>query len=374
MSFMIITRDFWPQTAAIGDTLLALARESSLRVNTSVITMSNKAIASIANKMDDQTYDINFHVAKPLTTSETNLLFRIFEIFYFMFFVLFYLFLKKPDKVYISTNPPLFVPFIVALFCRLFNKKLYYHIQDIHPEASKLVLNLPNFIFYLLKKLDTWTINNVEAIITLTNEMKETIANRGCQTKVFLIENPSKTVGIDRGNFINGIVFSGNAGRLQEMDVILPSIEQYLNDGGRLTFTFLGSGIHSKKLLEMSKNFQNFNFLGYVNGDSALKIANEHKWALLPIKGDALKYAYPSKLASYISAGCNLLCVTDTKSSLALLVKKNKIGIVVEPDVNQLINVFKQIENGYEVDNPRKNDLYITVDLAAKKLSNVINA
>jgi len=374
MSFMIITRDFWPQTAAIGDTLLALARESSLRVNTSVITMSNKAIASIANKMDDQTYDINFHVAKPLTTSETNLLFRIFEIFYFMFFVLFYLFLKKPDKVYISTNPPLFVPFIVALFCRLFNKKLYYHIQDIHPEASKLVLNLPNFIFYLLKKLDTWTINNVEAIITLTNEMKETIANRGCQTKVFLIENPSKTVGIDRGNFINGIVFSGNAGRLQEMDVILPSIEQYLNDGGRLTFTFLGSGIHSKKLLEMSKNFQNFNFLGYVNGDSALKIANEHKWALLPIKGDALKYAYPSKLASYISAGCNLLCVTDTKSSLALLVKKNKIGIVVEPDVNQLINVFKQIENGYEVDNPRKNDLYITVGLAAKKLSNVINA
>jgi len=374
MSFMIITRDFWPQTAAIGDTLLALARESSLRVNTSVITMSNKAIASIANKMDDQTYDINFHVAKPLTTSETNLLFRIFEIFYFMFFVLFYLFLKKPDKVYISTNPPLFVPFIVALFCRLFNKKLYYHIQDIHPEASKLVLNLPNFIFYLLKKLDTWTINNVEAIITLTNEMKETIANRGCQTKVFLIENPSKTVGIDRGNFINGIVFSGNAGRLQEMDVILPSIEQYLNDGGRLTFTFLGSGIHSKKLLEMSKNFQNFNFLGYVNGDSALKIANEHKWALLPIKGDALKYAYPSKLASYISAGCNLLCVTDIKSSLALLVKKNKIGIVVEPDVNQLINVFKQIENGYEVDNPRKNDLYITVGLAAKKLSNVINA
>ena len=374
MSFMIITRDFWPQTAAIGDTLLALARESSLRVNTSVITMSNKAIASIANKMDDQTYDINFHVAKPLTTSETNLLFRIFEIFYFMFFVLFYLFLKKPDKVYISTNPPLFVPFIVALFCRLFNKKLYYHIQDIHPEASKLVLNLPNFIFYLLKKLDTWTINNVEAIITLTNEMKETIANRGCQTKVFLIENPSKTVGIDRGNFINGIVFSGNAGRLQEMDVILPSIEQYLNDGGRLTFTFLGSGIHSKKLLEMSKNFQNFNFLGYVNGDSALKTTNEHKWALLPIKGDALKYAYPSKLASYISAGCNLLCVTDTKSSLALLVKKNKIGIVVEPDVNQLINVFKQIENGYEVDNPRKNDLYITVDLAAKKLSNVINA
>ena len=374
MSFMIITRDFWPQTAAIGDTLLALARESSLRVNTSVITMSNKAIASIANKMDDQTYDINFHVAKPLTTSETNLLFRIFEIFYFMFFVLFYLFLKKPDKVYISTNPPLFVPFIVALFCRLFNKKLYYHIQDIHPEASKLVLNLPNFIFYLLKKLDTWTINNVEAIITLTNEMKETIANRGCQTKVFLIENPSKTVGIDRGNFINGIVFSGNAGRLQEMDVILPSIEQYLNDGGRLPFTFLGSGVHSKKLLDMSKNFQNFNFLGYVNGDSALKIANEHKWALLPIKGDALKYAYPSKLASYISAGCNLLCVTDIKSSLALLVKKNKIGIVVEPDVNQLINVFKQIENGYEVDNPRKNDLYITVGLAAKKLSNVINA
>ena len=374
MSFMIITRDFWPQTAAIGDTLLALARESSLRVNTSVITMSNKAIASIANKMDDQTYDINFHVAKPLTTSETNLLFRIFEIFYFMFFVLFYLFLKKPDKVYISTNPPLFVPFIVALFCRLFNKKLYYHIQDIHPEASKLVLNLPNFIFYLLKKLDTWTINNVEAIITLTNEMKETIANRGCQTKVFLIENPSKTVGIDRGNFINGIVFSGNAGRLQEMDVILPSIEQYLNDGGRLPFTFLGSGVHSKKLLDMSKNFQNFNFLGYVNGDSALKTTNEHKWALLPIKGDALKYAYPSKLASYISAGCNLLCVTDIKSSLALLVKKNKIGIVVEPDVNQLINVFKQIENGYEVDNPRKNDLYITVDLAAKKLSNVINA
>ena len=189
-----------------------------------------------------------------------------------------------------------------------------------------------------------------------------------------IIKNPSKTVGIDRGNFINGIVFSGNAGRLQEMDVILPSIEQYLNDGGRLTFTFLGSGIHSKKLLEMSKNFQNFNFLGYVNGDSALKTTNEHKWALLPIKGDALKYAYPSKLASYISAGCNLLCVTDTKSSLALLVKKNKIGIVVEPDVNQLINVFKQIENGYEVDNPRKNDLYITVDLAAKKLSNVINA
>ncbi|MDB2637610.1 hypothetical protein N9Y91_01245 [Alphaproteobacteria bacterium] len=374
MSFMIVTRDFWPQTAAIGDTLLRLAKELSFCGETSVVTMSNQAISSLANKMDNRLSRINFCVAKPLSTSKTNLLLRLFEIFYFMAFVLFYLLLKKPDKVYVSTNPPIFIPFVIALYCKLFNKKLYYHVQDIHPEATKIILKIPNFLFFLLKRLDTWTINNSEAIITLTEDMKGTIINRGCKSKVLLVENPCRTVDVDRGNFINGIIFSGNAGRLQEMEVLLTSIEQYLDCGGNLPFTFLGGGIHSRKILEMSKKYPNFKYLGYLNGDMALKITNEHKWGLVPIKGDALKYAYPSKIASYLSAGCNLLCVTDIDSNLALWVKNKKIGIVVEPEVSQLINAYKRIELDYEMVVPSKEGLFIKIDVAAKRLFNIINS
>lgn len=340
MSFMIVSRDFWPNAAAIGDGLFKLAKNLACYGETSVVTMSQSK-----EKIEQQNNSCNFLIAKPLTHSGSKIFLRVFEMGYFVLWLILALIRKRPSNVYVATNPPILIPFVVALYVSLFKKSFIYHVQDIHPEASALVFNLPRSLVALLKKIDTWSLNKAKTVITLTEEMKSTLIDRGCTRPIVLLENPSNTSNFSNVEKMNGVVYAGNAGRLQNMDIVIPAIEKYLSDGGALGFAFIGGGVYASELTRLSNMYSSFEYFGKVDGMTALSISAKYAWGLLPINGEVLHYAYPSKIPSYLSAGCRLICCTNLDSTIVKWVNNNDLGVCASQDPASLIDAFRNIES-----------------------------
>ena len=78
------------------------------------------------------------------------------------------------------------------------NYKYIYHLQDIHPEASNVVVKINKSLFNLLKKMENFTMARACLLITLNEEMKIQILNRiNIQKEITIIENPSIPFDID---------------------------------------------------------------------------------------------------------------------------------------------------------------------------------
>ena len=57
------------------------------------------------------------------------------------------------------------------------------------------------------------------------------------------------------------------------------------------------------------------------------------------------RFAFPSKTSSYVFSGASLLAVCGTENSVAEWVTENDLGVVCEPSVEALVEMFQRIEH-----------------------------
>ena len=345
LKLAVVCRDFWPDAGAIGDGLLMLAQKHAHDASCEVFTMSRKNLTNEIGGVSKSGNLPTFRVLKPLTTSRAGILARSCELVIFSLWVLWRLLMSRPAMVYVSTNPPLLVPFVAALYCRLLGKKFVYHVQDIHPEAADLVLKLPSWVVRFLMSVDNFTLKNADSIITLTPDMVATLQQRIVDLpKIEIVDNPALVVDRSEGVDEYSIIFCGNAGRLQVMDELLPAIDKYLSEGGKLKFTFVGGGVHFRELERLAGRHPSFEYRGIMSPIESAELTERHNWALLPINPTVLKFAYPSKLGSYLSAGCKIICVTAEGTSLAKNITKRGLGLTVAPNNVAIKSAFFEVE------------------------------
>jgi len=80
-----------------------------------VITQCAGNLKKIAEKFDRGS-GLLFRSCKSRSDSSTKLLFRIVDAIVFMLWVFWSLLLTRPKKIYVSTDPPIVVPFVVFLY------------------------------------------------------------------------------------------------------------------------------------------------------------------------------------------------------------------------------------------------------------------
>ena len=347
---VIVNRGFWPLSDVPGGSLLALAEELSLEYKTFVLAQSNLNIQKIySSKKSHKSVQINS--CRSLTDSNSKVIYRIFETIYFTIWTLFKLIRIQPKFIYIATDPPLILPFAISIYSRIFKAEYTYHLQDIHPEASKKIINSSYWAYKILIIIDNYTLRYAKSIVTLTKEMADYInIERKISKSIYLIDNASlyPKKGLNRSK--NTIIFCGNAGRLQEIPLLTASIDLYLKRGGILKFTFLGSGIYTYQIEDLAKRWSNVSYLGYFPFEEAIEILSQHEWAILPIKDEVLKYAFPSKTSAYLAAGCKILAICSKDTSLSRWVNLNKCGVVSDPEVEKIVDMLFLIEkNKFEI-------------------------
>ena len=343
---VIINRSFWPVYPVIGEGLMRLAENLVPSKKVAVIMQDHKNIDKHL-KDSNRGNGIKFFPAKAFTNSSSNLIKRICDAFFFMIWVLICLIITRPKNIYVSTDPPILVPFIVALFSKIMNIKYIYHLQDIHPEATNVITKINLFLLKFLKIIDNFTIQNANSLITLNNEMKIEIINRSnTQKKISIIQNPSIPLNIDTTlKKKKGFVFTGNLGRLQRIPLLIDAIKDYEQRGGLLEFVFAGGGIFSDRIQKLSEETDLVTYCGLISTDQAALILNNYEWALAPIDDQITRFAFPSKISSYVYSGAKILAICNKHTSVAKWVKSNNVGIAIDPKVEELVKIFFKIEN-----------------------------
>ena len=343
---VLINRGFWPESDVPGEALLVLSESLAMDFNTNVLTQSNINLQQKCQSLG-RAIEVNIKTCKLLTNSKSRLFYRAIESIYFSLWVLVKLFVIRPKFIYVSTDPPLLVPFTVYIFSRLFNTKYTYHLQDIHPESSNIIIKIPKIIVNILKKMDSIVLKNASSVVTITNDMADyIICNRKISKNVFLLENASAYPVLKKDKVLNTVIFSGNFGRLQEIPLLLSAIEQYLEEGGKLKFTFMGSGIYVNKINMLANRFENVSYIGYLKLKEAIEIISQHEWGLVSINSQVLKYAFPSKTSAYIAADCKIIAICKKNTSLEKWTKSNDRGLVSNPNLESVKSLFVRIESG----------------------------
>ncbi|MGB0732986.1 MAG: glycosyltransferase [Pontibacterium sp.] len=349
MKIAIVNRSFWPIYPVIGEALLQLSEKLAKDGHDVSVIMQDHVNIRQKLKEANRGSNVSFYPAKALTTSSSSVARRAIDALFFAFWVLYTLVRTRPKRVYVSTDPPVTVPFIVMLYCWLFRASYIYHLQDIHPEATSVVFKVPRLVFGLLKKLDQMTMRRASRLITLTPKMKEVMQKRmGVEKAVLLIDNPS--ISFDQVVLPKvrkaGFTFCGNAGRLQRMPLLIEAIEAFINAGGKAEFVFAGGGVYASELEALSQCYEQVIYQGKVSPAQAAQINADYQWALLPIEDEVTKYAFPSKSSSYVLSGASVLAVCGSENSVADWIRAHKIGVVVDPDVATLSDAFMAIETG----------------------------
>ena len=348
---VIINRSFWPIYPVIGEALLRLAESVDKSKKVAVITQDHSNIKKHLKK-SKRGMKVKFFLTWAFSNSASSFVKRILDTLFFMFWIFIVLIRTRPKKIYVSTDPPILVPLIVAIYSKVTRAEYFYHLQDIHPEATNVVFKFNSILFNILKKIDSFTMRHASLLITLNEQMKSVIVDRSnTQKQILIIENPS----VQFNNILTvekkrGFSFTGNLGRLQRIPLLINAIKKYLQKGGDLEFAFAGGGVYSDKILELSKDYSLIKYYGTVPSEKAASISSKYEWALAPIEDEITRYAFPSKISTYACTGAKILAICSDDTSVAKWVKDNQVGFTVKPNVDALIDTFFIIEKS-NIDN-----------------------
>ncbi len=341
----IVNRSFWPQGQVIGEGLLQFAEKAAENHTVCVITQADGDLSAQLAEAG-RGAGLKIRACSTYTNSSSGVLKRIAEALFFMLWTLVSLVRAKPANVYVSTNPPVVVPFIVALYCSLFGARYVYHLQDIHPEAADIVIPLNRILLRILTAVDNYTLRHAAGIVTLSEDMKLYIQQRSdTSSPIFLLDNPSFPVTpVPVEKRTKDIVYCGNAGRLQRIPLLMSAIRAYLQQGGTLRFTFAGGGVYVPDIQALANAYDQVDYLGVLPATEAAELVNEHLWALLPIDDEVTKYAFPSKSSGYALSGAGVLAVCGDQTSVARWVVEQQVGVVCKPDHDALVKCFFMLE------------------------------
>jgi hypothetical protein len=369
----IINRSFWPKNQIIGESLLQLGESASDKgKGVVIITQHTGDLKKIADKFGRGS-GLLFRSCKSRSDSSTKLLFRIVDAVMYMLWVFWSLLVTRPKKIYVSTDPPLIVPFVVFIYSKISKASYVYHLQDIHPEAANIVVKLNPKLFSFLKKIDGLVMRHASSIVTITQTMKNEIVIRSnTKSHIYLIDNPTASFDESTQLKIKGFIFSGNLGRLQRIPLLLKSIDKYKAKGGMLPFLFIGGGVYANEIHVLSKKYTDITYGGLVDAKKANELTLGYEWALLPIDDKVTKYAFPSKTSSYVSCGVKILSICSNHTSVAKWVLNNNYGMNSLPNIDDLVNVFFEIENGLTINNEPADRDYFSIEHFVQNISNVV--
>ena len=247
---------------------------------------------------------------------------------------------KKADVIY-AYHPPLTVG-IAAIFIKLFRRTpIVYDIQDMWPDTLKAtgMLNnkkILNFIGSVCKLVYRF----VDHIVVLCPGFKQLLIERDVtKEKISVIYNWCDEQGLTQAkpaklkyqqlmqNKFN-IVFAGNMGKAQALDIIL-EVAKNLQNFPDIQFVFVGGGTETERLKQRSsiEGIPNAIFIPRMPMAEVGGILELSNLLLVHLKKDPLfEITVPSKTQAYMAMGKPILMAVA--GDAAELVQKAQCGCI----------------------------------------------
>ena len=272
--------------------------------------------------------------------------------------------IEKPDVIYCAV-PSLAVAKVTAKYAENNDIKFIIDIQDLWPEAFKMVFNIPvisNMIFYPMKRTADYIYSKASNIVAVS----KTYANRAAIVNKNFEKKLSVYLGTDLEKFDNAhkkfeivpfddvirIAYIGTLGNSYDIKMVIDSIKILNNKGIKnILFVVMGSG-------PLQEEFESYSREQNVNCDFTGKMAYEEmvgklcscNIAVNPIrKGSAGSII--NKVGDYAAAGLPVVNTQESKE-YRKLVEDYQIGFNVEN--GNPIELAERLEELYKDESLRK--------------------
>lgn len=246
----------------------------------------------------------------------------------------------RPDVVTASTYPPVVAAWSASLAAQMVGARFVYHVQDIHPELSQFIggrlgRGLPH---RLLRWLDNQALRRAAIIVTLSEDMAETLRARGLgPLSITVMNNPSleideKTIApppeLIKPAGTTRVIFAGNLGRFQNLPLLAEGVAQCFDSHPELELMFLGDGEVLYQLKSRWGSHPQVRFAPFLPFAQARSLIADADVGLVSLSPNIYKVAYPSKIATYQALGLKILALVEPDSQLARILERRGQGIV----------------------------------------------
>jgi colanic acid biosynthesis glycosyl transferase WcaI len=345
MRIIIAYRYFWPDTSPYAIMLRDIAAwlaEAGHEVTVLTAQPAYKPAAGVPRQPARETM-LGYEVRRlPLLPEAGRTLVKALNAALFVAMSsLIVLFGRKPDIVWTATMPPVLQALALRFVGSMRGAKFIYHMQDIHPEiAVHSHISREGFVTRLLKRLDTYTLKRTARAMVLSTDMREAILARGVPDHVpHVVRNFA--LGINaavepasppKPDEAVRFVFAGNIGRFQNLEALVDAFGA-LRDKGVL-LDLVGDGRVKAQLQEQVRNsaYTNIRFHDHMSADDAYAFMCRSHVGVISLNKELYRYAFPSKLLTYMAANLPMFAMVEEHSALARLLKDRTIGLAVSWD------------------------------------------
>ena len=253
----------------------------------------------------------------------------------------------KPD-VLLASSPPLFPMLSALLYSKWRRVPLVLEIRDLWPDSAVQMGMLQNrMLIGLMRRLEHSLYDHAQAIITLTEGIRDDIKARGWPSGKlhvitcgvdFEVLHPDPDVGAhlrsERGweeHFV--VMYFGALGQANNLSVLLRAAKRLRDTHPEVRFVLVGDGVERVAIERRlrTESIDNVELLSPVPKSEArryLNAADACVATLLDI--DLFKGAIPTKLIDYMACGRPVLCGVGGEAQR--IVEAAKAGMNFSPD------------------------------------------
>ncbi len=363
MRILIISQYFYPENFKINDVALTLKKKG---YEVEVLTGTpNYPHGNFYNgykfwkKNDSSFHGINVYRSKLIPRKKGGPLMLSLNYISFVFFGFFKLMTinQKFDKILTFAPSPITVGILSSIAAIRFKAKSILWVQDLWPESVKVAGGIRNQL--ILSSLDYLTrlIYKFTDLIIIQSEFFEDylINQRVSKNKIIYIPNyaedfykitkPDKTIKQRYGDSFS-IVFAGNIGEAQNLDVLVDAAKILIEDNINVKFIFIGDGRYKyslKQYVDKLNLSDSIIFMGYINPSEISEYFATADALFLSLKSAKIfSLTIPSKLQTYMACARPIIASIDGVS--AKIINDSKSGFTCKSgDPKLLAKIIKRM-------------------------------
>lgn len=276
---------------------------------------------------------------------------------------------KDVDVLLVASTPP--IQGAMAALVKKFRKiPFVYNLQDIFPDSlvGTGMTHKGSFLWKIGRIIENFTYRNADKIIVISEDFKKNIMAKGVpEEKIEVIynwidekavvpiareDNPLyEELGLSRDKF--NVVYAGNLGNAQNIDVIIDSARE-LVENENIEFIIFGSGGLKEQFVKKAKDYgiNNVKFFPLQPMEKVSYVYGLGNICIVSCKPGLGGSAMPSKTMSILSAGRPILASFD-EGELTSILEQNHCGVSVKAsDVKAFVKEVKKLAS-----NPEKCDV-----------------
>tara|TARA_B100000965_G_scaffold28210_1_gene20893 strand:+ start:2183 stop:3346 length:1164 start_codon:yes stop_codon:yes gene_type:complete len=339
MRVLVVTRYFWPEDGVAEEPLM-LKHYANWHINkghsVEVVTGAQAGHINQWNKEFDGNLTIEHFLTK--VDRESSFLKRIINsIMLLLLSCKTIIFKKKFDLIYVFSGPPL-----ISLFINILNKLLIKRSKIVFIIQDNVVYRISNNFFKkLFKTYIKLTIILSDVVLVLSRPMKDEVLSYFKQKKAHKISSKimillnfcadlEETLFKAYANKSIDIIYAGNHGSSQGLTKFIDVIS-CMNENQRPKISFYGEGTEKKNIIKHAKQLGvSIQFNDPLPRKDIKINISKAKFGLVCMSKSLSKYAFPSKLATYLSVGTKAIICSNGFDHLNNFIKNNDFGYFLD--------------------------------------------